>query len=168
MRALSVILLFLLMSTAASAETLWSISAMEEWQYSSRGHGVNIRGAYRYNNSDAVGLILRASFVPEDFRGGAAIAVHGALNFRHELSWTPGGGVTPFVGASLGVGFWTACVWPERCGGYGPSLGVEAGVVWPKTSLFRLITSIQADAHSSWFAGEETIPILSLNLGVEY
>jgi hypothetical protein len=168
MKAFPLFMVLLLSSSVVRAETLWSISALEQLQHTSLGHGGSLRGAYRYNDTDSLGLVLRAAAVPSDFRGGFALAIHGALNFRHQLGWTPGAGLAPFVGSSLGVGFWTACVWPERCGGYGPSLGVELGTTWPISRYFRLISSMQVDAHSSWFAGEETISMLSLNLGVEY
>ena len=168
MKAFVLAIILLLIPTVAHAEFLWSITAIQEFQATSVAHGGNLRGAYRYNDTDSLGLVVRATAVPSDFGGYFAIAVHGALNLRHQLAWTPGGELAPFVGGSLGVGFWTTCVWPERCGGFGPSLGGELGATLPISSSFRLIGSIQADAHSSWFAGEETISVLSLNLGVEY
>ncbi len=168
MRASALVVAVLLFSSEARAETLWSISAVEEVQHTAIGHGASLRGAYRYNDADSLGAMVQASVVPSDFRGGLAVAIRGALSLRHELAWAPGGGVVPFVGGALGAGFWTACVWPERCGGYGPLLGAEVGATYPISRALKLITSIQANAHSSWFAGEETISVVSWALGVEY
>lgn len=168
MKAFVLAIALLLSSSGVRAETQWSLSLLEELQHTSVGHGASLRGAYRYNDTDSVGLALRGSAVPSDFRGAFAIAIHGALNFRHQLAWKPGGDLAPFVGGLLGIGFFTTCVWPETCGGYGPSLGLEAGASLPISSSFRWIASVQADARSSLFAGDAIISVLSLNFGIEY
>jgi hypothetical protein len=167
-RALALASTVLLSGAVAQADTLWSVSAVQELQHTSLGYGLNLRAAYRYYEKDSLGLIVRASAVPEDFHGFFAIAFHAALNLRHPLAWRPGYDLTPFVGGSLGAGFWTTCVWPERCGGSGPSLGFEAGASKPISKLFRLLGSFQVDGHSSLFTGAATISVVSLNLGIEY
>lgn len=152
----------------ASAQSFWSVSASEELQHRFFAQGLKLRAAYRYNQRDEVGLATRVSAVPSDYRDGFAIAIHGAINVRRQLAFKPHVSLNSFAGVSVGLGFWTTCVWQERCGGFGPSLGIEYGVTRAISKNLRFIGSLQLDAHSSLLAGEAVIPITSLSLGIQY
>jgi len=149
------------------ARPLFGVSIHEQAQYSSWGYGASLRGGYHITSKDSLSLVVRTTYTRYDFRNAAALAAHAGLAYRRILPWQPYG-LTTFGGATVGAGFWTACVWAERCGGFGPSLGAEMGVKKTISPWLKLTGALQIDAHTSWFAGEETIPMLTLRFGVEY
>ncbi len=158
---------FTLFASTAHAESVWAIRIHEQVQYTSFGYGASVRGGYRFSSKDSLSLVLRPTYTRYDYRDGAALAVHAGISYRRMLPWTPYG-VATFAGTTLGLGFYTACVWPERCGGSGPSLGGEIGAKKYVSPWLKVTSAWQLDAQSGWIAGGDIVPMFTWSFGLEY
>jgi len=152
----------------AKAEYVFSSSINQTYEHSSSGQGVKLRGAYVLSPIETVGLSLSGTLIQEDFRKYFAMTVNGSASYRRKILFALPWDFRPFYGGLAGIGFWTACVAKEQCGGFGPSAGVEIGVFKEIPYELRGLINFRFDWQSGLFGPQDPIYIFSLSTGIEY